>query len=37
LIIAATCDGRFCWKLRNTELVTGDHDFKAVDGEIKIG
>ena len=23
-------------KLRNAELVTGDHDFKAVEGEIKI-
>lgn len=23
--------------LRNAELVTGDHDFKAVEGEIKIG
>jgi ribonuclease VapC len=24
-------------KLRNAELVTGDHDFKAVEGEIRIG
>ena len=24
-------------KLRNAELITGDHDFKAVEGEIKIG
>jgi predicted nucleic acid-binding protein len=24
-------------KLRNTELVTGDTEFKAVEGEIKIG
>jgi len=24
-------------KLRNAELITGDPDFKAVDGEIKIG
>ncbi|MFI5176708.1 MAG: PIN domain-containing protein, partial [Terriglobia bacterium] len=24
-------------KLRNAELVTGDPDFKAVEGEIKIG
>ena len=24
-------------KLRNAELVTGDNDFKAVEGEIKIG
>jgi len=24
-------------KLSNAELVTGDHDFKSVEGEIKIG
>lgn len=24
-------------KLRNAELVTGDPDFKAVDGEVKVG
>jgi len=24
-------------KIRNCELVTGDHDFKAVESEIKIG
>jgi len=24
-------------KLRNAELITGDRDFKAVEGEIKIG
>jgi hypothetical protein len=24
-------------KLRNAELITGDPDFKAIEGEIKIG
>jgi predicted nucleic acid-binding protein len=24
-------------KIRNAELVTGDHEFKAVEGEIRIG
>ncbi len=24
-------------KPRNAELATGDHDFKAVEGEIKVG
>ena len=24
-------------KLRNAELITGDHDFKTIEGEIKIG
>jgi uncharacterized protein len=33
----ADCFAAALAKLRNAELVTGDPEFKAVEGEIKIG